>query len=95
MFIVYDILYDDLDLPANILKQLRIPDKYYKSAFNQRVPLGGSAIFHSGRWMSIEMAEILGPLIVQFEKMTARERKLLNKRLAAKIKAVINQLILI
>lgn len=92
MSITYEI-YDDLDVPKNILKQLRIPDKYYESALNQRVPLGGSAIFHTGRWMSIEMAEILGPLIIEFEKMPAKERKSLNKKLAAKRKAVINQLI--
>lgn len=63
------------------------------SALNQRVPLGGSALFHTGRWVSMEMAEILGPLIVEFEKMPAKERKLLNKQLAVKRKAVINQLI--
>lgn len=86
-------IYNDLDIPTNILKRLRIPDKFYMSALNQRVPLGGSAIFHTGRWMSMEMAEILGPLIVEFEKMPARERKILNKELAEKRKSVINQII--
>lgn len=46
-----------------MLKHLNIP----KAVLNQQVPQRGSAIFHTGRWMTIEMAKILSTLIVEFE----------------------------
>jgi len=61
------------------------------SALNQRVPLGGSAIFLTGRWMSIEMAEILATVIEQFEKKPAKERKKLRNEFAKKNTIVTNQ----
>lgn len=75
-------------MPDSVLKQLNIPKVYYKAALNQRVPLGGSAIFHTGRWMTIEMAEILSTLIVEFENKPAKERNKLTKEYAKKIKLV-------
>lgn len=60
----------------------------YKSALNQQVPLGGSAIFHTGRWMTTEMAKILAPLIVEFQNKPAKERKKLTNELKEKKKIV-------
>ncbi|XP_025193072.1 dynein regulatory complex protein 11-like, partial [Melanaphis sacchari] len=73
-------------LSPAILKELNIPDIRYKSALKQRLPLGGSAIFQTGRWMTIEMAEILAMLIIEFENKPAKERKELTKQLVEKNK---------
>lgn len=77
-----------LDLTEAILKSLNIPNIRYNSAMKQRVPLGGSAIFHTGRWMTIEMAEILATLIVEYERKPAKERNQLIKQLANENKIV-------
>jgi len=77
-----------LVLSPAILKQLNIPDVHYKSALKQRLPLGGSAIIQTGRWMTIEMAEILAMLIIAFENKPAKERNVLIKQLAEKNKIV-------
>ncbi|KAL4090726.1 hypothetical protein QTP88_025507 [Uroleucon formosanum] len=71
-------------LSPAILKELNIPDVHYKSALKQRLPLGGSAIMQTGRWMTIEMAEILAMLIIEFENKPAKERNVLIKQLAEK-----------
>ncbi|XP_015377577.1 PREDICTED: uncharacterized protein LOC107171834, partial [Diuraphis noxia] len=73
-------------LSPAILEDLNIPDVRYKSALKQRLPLGGSAIIQTGRWMTIEMAEILAMLIIEFENKPAKEKKLLMKQLAEKNK---------
>jgi len=75
-------------LSPAVLKDLNIPDVRYKSALKQRLPLGGSAIIQAGRWMTIEMAEILAMLIIEFENKPAKERKELMKQLAEKNKIV-------
>lgn len=75
-------------MSPNVLKDLNIPDVYYKSALKQRIPLGGSAIFQTGRWMTIEMAEILSALIIEFESKPAKERNELMKQLEEKNKIV-------
>jgi len=77
-----------LVLAPAILKQLNIPDVRYKSALKQRLPIGGSAIIQTGRWMTIEMAEILAMLIIEFEKKPAKDRNVLIKQLAEKNKIV-------
>lgn len=59
-------------------------------ASSQRVPLGGSAIFLTGRWMSIEMAEILAKIIMEFENKPVKERKTLKNEFAKTNKIVIN-----
>lgn len=82
---------NDLVLPESITKRLNIPRKLHKSALNQKIPLGGSAIFHTGNWMTIEMAEILAPLIVEFENKPAKERKQLTKEWQEKKKIVIDE----
>ncbi|CAH1738693.1 unnamed protein product [Aphis gossypii] len=71
-------------LSPAILKDLNIPDIRYKSALKQRLPLGGSAILQTGRWMTIEMAEILAMIIIEFENKPANERKELMKQLTEK-----------
>ncbi|XP_060876495.1 dynein regulatory complex protein 11-like isoform X1 [Metopolophium dirhodum] len=73
-------------LSPAILKQLNIPRVHYMSALKQRLPLGGSAIIQTGRWMTIEMAEILAMLIIEFERKPAKERNVLIKQLAEKNK---------
>lgn len=78
----------DTVLSENVLKSLNIPPVRYKSALNQQVPLGGSAIFHTGKWMTTEMAKILAPLIVEFENKSAKERKKLTNELKIKKKEV-------
>lgn len=77
-----------LVLSPAILKQLNIPNVHYKSALKQRLPLGGSAIIQTGRWMTIEIAEILALLIIEFENKPAKERNALIKQLAEKNKIV-------
>lgn len=65
---------------------------YYQSALNQRVPLGGSAIFHTGRWMTIEMAQILATTITAFESKPEKEKKeLINDLAKQKQKVSINK----
>lgn len=79
-----------LVLPENILKKLKIQKIRYKSALNQQIPLGGSAIFHTGRWMTIEMAEILATTIVDFENKPAGAKAKLIKIMAKNKKKVNN-----
>lgn len=55
---------------------------HYQSALNQQVPLGGSAIFHTGRWMTIEMAKILATTITEYESKPAIEKRKLIKKFA-------------
>lgn len=43
----------------------------------------------TGRWMTIEMAEILAMLIIEFENKPAKERNVLIKQLAEKNNIVI------
>ncbi|VVC37808.1 P-loop containing nucleoside triphosphate hydrolase [Cinara cedri] len=69
-------------LSEAILQQLNIPKTYYQSALNQRVPLGGSAIFHTGRWMTIEMVKILATTIIEFEGKPKNEQNELIKNYA-------------
>lgn len=78
-------------MPSNILKELNIPSIHYKSPLNQQVPLGGSAVFHTGRWMTIEMAKILATTILEFEKKPVKERKKLINDLKLKNKTVNNK----
>lgn len=75
-------------MKSTVLKELNIPEVHYKSALKQRLALGGSAILQTGRWMTIEMAEILAMLIIEFENKPAKERKELTKQLAEKNKIV-------
>lgn len=77
-------------MTETILKSLNIPNIRYNSALKQRIPLGGSALFHTGKWMTIEMAEILAILIIEYERKPAKERNLLIKEVAEKNKIVIS-----
>lgn len=75
-------------MTETILKTLNIPNIQYNSALKQRVPLGGSAIFHTGKWMTIEMAEILAILIIEYERKPVKERNKLIKELEDRNKIV-------
>lgn len=77
-------------MTETILKSLNIPNIRYNSPLKQRIPLGGSALFHTGKWMTIEMAEILAILIIEYERKPAKERNLLIKEVAEKNKIVIS-----
>ncbi|XP_050527914.1 dynein regulatory complex protein 11-like [Daktulosphaira vitifoliae] len=68
-------------LTDGVLKSLKIPKIQYSSALNQRIPLGGSAVFHTGRWMTIEMGKILATIIVNLEEKTPKEKiKLIKEK---------------
>ncbi|XP_050433854.1 dynein regulatory complex protein 11-like [Adelges cooleyi] len=80
-------------LTDTILRQLNIPKMHYRSALNQRVPLGGSAVFLTGRWMTVEMAKILAVIIVELEEKPAREKAKLLKEQAKRQKIEKDQII--
>lgn len=71
------------------MRGLDIPRMNYKSALKQRVPLGGSAIFHTGRWITMEMAQELTTFITEFDYKTIEEKNKLTKELDKKNKIVI------
>lgn len=74
-----DKIYLNLGLSDTILKKLNIPTKHYGSALKQRQPLGGSAIFLTGRYLTIEQATILAPMITAYENKPAKEKRKIMK----------------